>query len=331
MKTVVHTLERLEVGSPVSFANLTLFPLLGDAGRRPDYATLDEAIEAGWFEVSEVSRAGSVPELKAVNRGDRGVFMMDGEELVGTKQNRVLNLTILVPSGKTLVVPVSCVEQGRWSSQSVAMDVSPDALYSKARLAKMMDVSRSYSQVRRPMSNQSALWSELEGAAKKLRVNSPTGAMSDMYAQHSRPVRDYERAFHAADGQSGAMFAIGGRLVGLELFEHPEMLRKMLRKVVRSYALDAIQAGESSGDVPSAEAAREFLAELAGGRAETFPAVGQGHDVRITGERLTGAALVVDDRVVHLCAFRTETEQREDPRSGGGRIASASLRRRGVA
>ena len=68
MKTIVNTLERLEVGAPVSFANLTLFPLLGDPGPRPDYATLDEAIEGGWFEVSEVSRAGSVPELKAVNR-----------------------------------------------------------------------------------------------------------------------------------------------------------------------------------------------------------------------------------------------------------------------
>ena len=177
------------------------------------------------------------------------------------------------------------------------------------------------------MSDQSALWSELAGAAQDLGVSSPTLAMSDMYAKHSRQVGDYERAFTAADGQSGAMFAIGDRLVGLELFEHPAVLRRMLSKVVRSYALDAIQTGES-GDVPSAKTAQEFLTELAEGRAETFPAVGLGQDVRITGDRLTGAALVVDDRLVHLCAFRTETEQREDPRPRGGRIASASLRRR---
>ena len=326
MKTVVNALGRLEVGSPTSFASLTVFPLLGDAGSRPDYATLDEAIEQGWFEVSEVSRAGSVPELKAVNRGDRAVFMMDGEELIGTKQNRVLNLTILAPSGKTLVVPVTCVEQGRWSSRSPAMVSSRDALYSKARLAQLMSVSRSYSEQRRPMSDQAALWSELAGKAQDLRVSSPTEAMSDMYAKHNHRVGDYERAFTATDGQCGAMFAIGDRLVGLELFEHPEVLRKMLRKVVRSYALDAIQAGESR-EVPSVTAAREFLTQLADGRGETFPAVGLGRDVRITGDRLTGAALVVDDRVVHLCAFRTDTEQREDPWSRGGRIASASLRR----
>ncbi len=326
MKIVVDTLGRLEVGSPTSFAKLTLFPLLGEAGRRPDYATLDEAIEGGWFEVSELSQTGSVPELKVVNRGDRAVFMMDGEELIGTKQNRVLNLTILAPSGKTLVVPVSCVEQGRWSSQSPAMATSADALYSKARLAKVMSVSQNYSVQQRPVSDQSALWAELACKAEDLKVSSPTGAMSDMYGEHSRHVGDYERAFSATDGQSGAIFAIGDRLVGLELFEHPEVLRKMLRKVVRSYALDAIGAG-GNAKVPSAKAAEEFLAELADGRAETFPAVGLGQDVRISGNRVTGAALIVDDRLVHLCAFRTDPEEREDPWSGGGRIASASLRR----
>ena len=302
MKTVAQALERIEVGSPTSFANLTLFPLIGDPGRRPDYATLDEAIKEGWFEVSEVSRGGSVPELKASNRGDRAVFMMDGEELVGTKQNRVLNLTILAPAGKTLVVPVSCVEQGRWDSRSPAMSASRDALYSKARSAKVEAVSKSYRRMSRPMSDQSALWSALAGAAQSLRVDSPTLAMSDMYAKHDRQVGDYEQAFAAMDGQTGALFAIGRRIVGLELFEHPDVLRKMLCKVVRSYALDAILAAEDK-EAPTEKAAREFLSEVTDGAGQAFPAVGLGQDVRLSGDRLSGAALVVDDRLVHLCAF----------------------------
>ena len=36
MKTVTQVLERIEVGSPTNFANVTLFPLIGDFGRRPD-------------------------------------------------------------------------------------------------------------------------------------------------------------------------------------------------------------------------------------------------------------------------------------------------------
>ena len=37
---------------------------------------------------------------------------------IRAKQNRILNLTILVGGGKKLLIPVSCVKQGRWSYRS---------------------------------------------------------------------------------------------------------------------------------------------------------------------------------------------------------------------
>ena len=85
-----------------------------------------------------------------------------------------------------------------------------------------------------------------------------------------------------------------------------------------------------NGDSPTAEVVRELLADVAEGRAETFPAVGLGEDVRIRGSRTTGAALVVEGRVVHLCAFRNDDEQDNDSGLGGfGRILRASRRRSG--
>jgi hypothetical protein len=94
--------------------------------------------------------------------------------------------------------------------------------------------------------------------------------------------------------------------------------------VRRSYALDAIEVRETEA-VPTEKAARAFLDEVARGRTETFPAVGLGEDIRISGDGITGAALVSGDHIVHLCAFRTDDEG-----SGGrgSRIMRASLRRR---
>jgi len=37
-----------------------------------------------------------VPELLVINQGERAVLLVDGEELVGAKQNRVLNTSVLV-------------------------------------------------------------------------------------------------------------------------------------------------------------------------------------------------------------------------------------------
>ena len=83
---------------PVSeFQNLSIVPLLSATERDVEYLTLDEALAGGWAQITEVSDAGQVSELKVVVNGDRPVLLVDGEELVGAKQNRILNLSLLVP------------------------------------------------------------------------------------------------------------------------------------------------------------------------------------------------------------------------------------------
>ena len=94
---------------------MTLFELLRPQNGGPEYITLREAIERGVFTVTEVSEGGSVPELMVANKGDVAVLLLDGEEVRGAKQNRILNTTILVGPKSTIKVPVSCVEHGRWS------------------------------------------------------------------------------------------------------------------------------------------------------------------------------------------------------------------------
>ena len=65
-------------------------------------------------EVTEVDAAGSVPELLVINRSKRAVLIIDGEEVVGAKQNRVVNTSLLLPAESTTKIPMSCTEAGRW-------------------------------------------------------------------------------------------------------------------------------------------------------------------------------------------------------------------------
>jgi hypothetical protein len=49
--------------------------------------------------------------------------------------------------------------------------------------------------------------------------------------------------------------------------------------------------------------ANAFLNTVIDAKAEEFPAVGEGSDIRLSGRNITGAALVADDHIIHLSAF----------------------------
>jgi hypothetical protein len=59
--------------------------------------------------MTEVDAAGSVPELLAPNPLDQHVLLYDGEELLGAKQNRILNVTVLAAAKSEARMLVSCV------------------------------------------------------------------------------------------------------------------------------------------------------------------------------------------------------------------------------
>jgi len=116
MTPVCDFLSHTQVGKPQIHENLAMFPLFVEKMAEADYDLLDEAIEKGEVHVTEVSKEGSVPELSFTNDSSKPVLLLDGEELIGAKQNRILNLTILAPAFQSITIPVSCVEAGRWMS-----------------------------------------------------------------------------------------------------------------------------------------------------------------------------------------------------------------------
>jgi hypothetical protein len=306
MKVLTQTLKKLQIGPARTFAGLTIYPLIGHDGREASYRTLDEALDQGCARVTEVSSSGHVPELNFVNEGDRPVLLLDGEELTGAKQNRVLNLTILAPAGKSIVIPVSCVEAGRWSAVSERFEAAEHVMYSRGRQAKMAQVSGSLAMDGSRRSDQGAVWDGVHDLLQCAQVESPSSRMQDVYRARRREVSEYVAAFPAVDGQIGAVFALDGRLKGIELFDCYATLRKLLPKLVRSWALDALMLADQPTEVAPAEAVRSLLDEIGDCQMTVHDAVGLGQDVRLSGGRMAGGALVHDDQVVHLCAFRMD-------------------------
>jgi ARG/rhodanese/phosphatase superfamily protein len=310
MELIGKTLAHVRIGEERKHDNLTMFPLLNGTGGQPDYLTLDEALAGGKARITEVSSSGSVPELKLVNEGDRPVLLLDGEELVGAKQNRTLNLTILAPASQTLSIPVSCVEQGRWSHRSAEFAAASHAHYAAGRAQKMAHVTDALRTTGSRHADQCEVWQDISAKAARMQADSPTGAMSAMYERHGGSLEDYVQALPAVEGQVGALFAINGEVIGLDLFDCPATLEKLLPKLVRSYGLDALDAREEGLPAASPAAAEELLKAAGAAGTETFAAIGLGEDVRFTGDGLTGGALILNERVVHLSVFRMAGTER---------------------
>jgi len=310
MDAIISALDSLELGTPVAAGNLTMYPLLTLTESAPGYLTLDEALAAGLASVTEVSEAGSVPELLVKNLAKRPVLILDGEELVGAKQNRIVNLTILVAAEQTLRIPVSCVEAGRWARRSREFMPAGRAHFATGRARKLEQVSLSMRDSGSRRADQGAVWNEIGAKAHRMGAESPTSAAAAMYESHRSKLDEFLERLEALPRQAGALFTINGVVAGIDVFDSPATWRKSMRKLVESYGLDALDhSGATTADAPPQPA--KFMSTLKKARRERFAAIGMGEDVRINGGTVAGGSLVVDGKVIHLVAFpKAAAEQR---------------------
>ena len=116
--TLATYLADITIGPEQQYKNMAVFALLANQGADVEFITLDEALAQRALVITEINESGRVPELKVVNNSRQKILLLDGEELVGAKQNRVLNVTILLAPNSETLIPVSCIEQGRWSYAS---------------------------------------------------------------------------------------------------------------------------------------------------------------------------------------------------------------------
>lgn len=325
---IEQQLGHLTLGDAQWIHNLSVYPLLADEDGLPGYLTLDQALNDKQARITEVSEGGHVPELAFENLTDRPILLLDGEELVGAKQNRVLNVTLLVLGGSKLVIPVSCVEMGRWSHNSPEFSSGGRAMYSRARASKMAQVSESLRRSGSRESDQGAIWDDIAFKLNERGESSGTQAMADIYEGAEGKLFDYGQAFRPIPRQVGAVFAINGQIAGIELFDAPAALEAYLPKLVKSYALDALDVQREVSPVVEPETVRQFLKQLGAASQERYPASGAGEDVRLEGEVITGGALEHEGKLIHLAAFRTAPRNRAASEEHGSPMARSSYRRR---
>jgi hypothetical protein len=313
--TTKLTSDTLQLGDPVEHRGVVIAPLFPRRQPVAQYLTLEEALPLG-FRVEEVDTAGSVPELKVHNPLEANVLLYDGEELLGAKQNRILNVTVLVPGQSKTVIPVSCVEEGRWHASSANFDAARHAAYPELRRRKAEQLSAE------PLARgvaQSAVWEDVAAKAGRHGVHSPTGAAADIYRGREKALASLRRAFPLVPGQSGALLALGDDRLCLDYLSRPAAFARLYPKLLDGYLLDGLE--NLDGKAASQGCLTTLIESAAIAPQRRSASAGIGEDLRLADDGVVGSGLVLDNELLQLSVFTTNGSQSRT------RVARPSRRR----
>lgn len=307
-------LGRIRLAPRQSHKALSLWPLLlrdeADAST-PPYTALGTALAAGTVTIGEVSADGSVPHVRVTNHAAQPVLFLFGEEIRGAKQNRIANASFLVGGKSEVILDVSCVEQGRWASRPNARFARSDEVVSHSLRRKMhMKVAAARAAGRGFDADQGEVWSEVGARLSHSRTASPTASYADYRSTRVTDVGEISEAFHPVERQVGFVACMGDDVTGAELIGHPSVFRDDFQALLRSYAIDAVDAAlvrslETRERDVRFDSPESFLSELSTAPFTSAPSLGEGDDLRVEGPTVSGCALVAKE-LVHLTAFPAE-------------------------
>lgn len=303
--------DTYRVLAPIESGNLLLFPVVrehGKAGTGTPFLTLDEGLKNGSVEVTEAGKVrglvrrrdngpvwnggDQVNTLVLVNNSKQPLLLLAGEIVTGGKQDRVIARDRIVPpESDPIDLSVFCIEPGRWVETSPVFGAS-----AKAPVASFM-VQPTVREQAMVAKNQQEVWNSVHGTIAAIAAApSPSGGPmiaapppTTSYAKAMQSEELKEKVDEAAaplmhsrdeimaqlrkEGAVGVVVAVRGEIVWADLFSSTDLLSRYWTKLVRSYAAESLQPGETHPN-PTVADAQRFLEAPTGGRETSEGSVG---------------------------------------------------------
>jgi hypothetical protein len=239
--------EGLALGKPVRVGEVSFVPLVRE-GPGPDADLLEEAQAKGQALVEEIGEHGAVNTVVVKNDGGTLLLLIDGEQIIGAKQNRTINASFLVPPKSEARIPVSCVEQGRWAYKSARFSGAERTVVGTVKKEKLKRLSKSLAAGGGYDADQGAVWKDVDAYLHRTRVASATSALADAEETRSAEVEDHLAVLAPVAGQLGFAAVRGSEVIGIDLMGSPVLYRKAWRKLVRGVLLDIYEGAAEAVD-----------------------------------------------------------------------------------
>lgn len=291
-------LERIRPAAPQHIGGVEVVPLLLE----PHWGHADllaaDAIASGALEIREVGD-GVVQKVEARNGGRVDVLVLEGDTLVGCKQNRIVVRSLIIAPGATVMVAVGCMERGRWRHDGSKFGSGALRAEPWLRTSTMKEVSRG-EPGRAPAFDQGRLWKQVDERLRSEGVRSHTDDYHAYLGSRRAETRRTLEQYVPVPDQVGMLCLAQGRLLGLEVTSHPDTFEALWRRTLPSYVLAAPFRG-ASGSV--GREATAWLDALRRAEIRPCPGMGVGMDLELTGPEFLGRGLWHERRLPYLALF----------------------------
>jgi ARG/rhodanese/phosphatase superfamily protein len=290
---------------PVTYQNLSVFPVVTSQDTDTSgFVTLDDALASGDVTVAEqgeylrrtrdgvprpVYQSGAqVNQLVLVNRGKRPLLLLAGEVVSGGKQDRVIGKDRIVPVGAPpLPLDVFCVENGRWTGESVNFSAGKVMVHPSVReeVAVAQDQSKVWAAVRGdtsakvgssaetvviapPALPQASVSGVIASEAptqsyKRIYESRAVGVSADSFAREIEERFDRATAHLKGERVGGVVVAYGDEVAWSDVFASSALFEAYWPKLLRSYVIEALTRPAVRQTV-SLDDAHDFLRPLSG-------------------------------------------------------------------
>lgn len=287
--------------NPQTYENITIIPITSKNTPKLDMLTLKKGFELGLVEVKECE-VSTVNTLIVKNNAVTPLILIDGEEVIGGDQNRLVNKTTVVGAKSSMKLSVSCTEKGRWAYKNEFKNSDYIANY-RTRKAKEI-ASRSHSHY------QDVIWSSISTLENENAYASPTGAMEESYEQlkidHNRIIKEFE----IIAGQIGVMIMVNGEIKGFELFLNPGIYETFHAKILKSYIIDS--KIENKTFTINTDSAKETIAKVFDSTFEEAKSNGLEKSYEFENEEGIGTLYTYENEIIHMSYFNKKDDSIND-------------------
>lgn len=310
---MAEMLASIKIGDRQRYENLEIFPLFNTRSSPVYYSLVDEAMRKGDLIIEEIGEYGRVPQLFFKNKGAEKVLVVEGAQIIGLKQNRIINMSILIKENSELIVPVSCVEKGRWGEYNRRKRPYSESIASahlraqiKKDLIKNMKARGEYS------ADQEKVWRKTLEYLVHEKINSQTEAYHDYEKALQNELQRFKKNFRWQSQQIGFIAFINGEFSLLDIFDKAEVASKIKDKLIQSCAVDAYDRKATKQKIKNSPNPQKIIDKLSLMDWEELKPIGEGQHLNAEDEEITASALICQDTLIHLSASPTELEDNLD-------------------